>query len=106
MLTFSVPVDAIIGVYLVEIEARGESINFPHPLIVLLNPWCKEDTVYMEEEQLLEEYILNDDGYIWVSHITLLPSDTSRWEVPQTMVQELGTLPNSTPNLFLLLSMS
>ncbi|KAM3840334.1 coagulation factor XIII A chain isoform 1-T1 [Vipera latastei] len=32
---------------------------------ILFNPWCKEDEVYMDEEEEREEYVLNDLGVIF-----------------------------------------
>ncbi|CAG2211786.1 TGM1 [Mytilus edulis] len=34
-------------------------------VIILLNPWCPDDQVFMGTEQLLDEYILNESGAIW-----------------------------------------
>ena len=33
--------------------------------VVLFNPWCKEDPVYMEGEDRLKEYVLSERGRIW-----------------------------------------
>lgn len=32
---------------------------------LLFNPWCKDDTVYMESEEEKAEYVLNDVGYLY-----------------------------------------
>ncbi|XP_045192044.2 hemocyte protein-glutamine gamma-glutamyltransferase-like [Mercenaria mercenaria] len=34
-------------------------------IIILFNPWCKEDGVYMATEKLLDEYICNESGAVW-----------------------------------------
>ncbi|XP_050439553.1 hemocyte protein-glutamine gamma-glutamyltransferase-like [Adelges cooleyi] len=32
---------------------------------ILFNPWCKNDSVHMNDEDELEEYVLNDNGKVW-----------------------------------------
>lgn len=32
---------------------------------ILFNPWCKDDTVYMEDNNLLKEYVLNDSSSVY-----------------------------------------
>ncbi|XP_043278187.1 hemocyte protein-glutamine gamma-glutamyltransferase-like [Venturia canescens] len=67
------PVDSPIGVWSLNIETtilgRRRSPNtYKHDrdIYLLFNPWLKEDLVYMEDKQLLDEYVLNDVGKIWV----------------------------------------
>ncbi|XP_008407583.1 protein-glutamine gamma-glutamyltransferase 2 [Poecilia reticulata] len=40
---------------------QSEKIEF----ILLFNPWCPADTVYMDNEQNLAEYVLSQDGIIF-----------------------------------------
>lgn len=77
-----IPVDAPIGIWKLEVytgEAgdaaeRLRLYNCPNDIYVLFNPWCEDDTVYMEGEQdgrskasnLLDEYVLADVGKIWM----------------------------------------
>ncbi|KAJ8303424.1 hypothetical protein KUTeg_019820 [Tegillarca granosa] len=37
----------------------------PEPIYILFNPWCKEDAVYHHDDELLNEYILNQSGIIF-----------------------------------------
>ncbi|CAG5134108.1 unnamed protein product [Candidula unifasciata] len=39
--------------------------NHKNPIYILFNPWCKDDAVFMPEEKLLDEYILNETGRIF-----------------------------------------
>ncbi|XP_045490799.1 hemocyte protein-glutamine gamma-glutamyltransferase-like [Colias croceus] len=34
-------------------------------IYILFNPWCREDTVYMENDESKKEYVLNDHGKLW-----------------------------------------
>ncbi|KAI4827086.1 hypothetical protein KUCAC02_030512 [Chaenocephalus aceratus] len=52
--------DAPIGRYTLTL-GPSERIEF----ILLFNPWCPGDAVYMENEQSLEEYVLSQDGIIF-----------------------------------------
>ncbi|MCI4375375.1 hypothetical protein PGIGA_G00108750 [Pangasianodon gigas] len=52
--------DAPIGHYTVTLDGR---IQFK--LILLFNPWCPRDAVYMNSEENLKEYVLAQDGIIF-----------------------------------------
>ncbi|XP_053539685.1 protein-glutamine gamma-glutamyltransferase 2 isoform X2 [Ictalurus punctatus] len=52
--------DAPIGHYTVTLDGR---IQFK--FILLFNPWCPRDAVYMNNEENLEEYVLAQDGIIY-----------------------------------------
>ncbi|XP_045202476.2 protein-glutamine gamma-glutamyltransferase K-like [Mercenaria mercenaria] len=41
------------------------SFEYRNPVYILFNPWCKDDQVYMKEEDLLGEYILNETGKLY-----------------------------------------
>lgn len=66
--------NAFIGVYDTFLETKNvkdpedsiERYQVQGDIIVLFNPWCKDDVVYMEDEKDKEEYVLNDTGRIWV----------------------------------------
>nr|XP_022335793.1 uncharacterized protein LOC111132291 [Crassostrea virginica] len=59
----------VIGEWLLSIMTshsdKGYCYEFPEDINILLNPWCKDDPVYMDEEKYLEEYILNDKGVLF-----------------------------------------
>ncbi|WAR13577.1 TGM1-like protein, partial [Mya arenaria] len=44
--------------------------QFPDPLYILFNPWCRDDIVYMQDERLLAEYILNEAGHMYMGSYT------------------------------------
>ncbi|KAK0181356.1 hypothetical protein PV327_003648 [Microctonus hyperodae] len=67
------PVDSPVGVWQLNIETTiagskqpPKTYQYDRDIYLLFNPWLKEDLVYMEDETLLDEYILNDVGKIWV----------------------------------------
>ncbi|KAL8619445.1 hypothetical protein ACOMHN_011796 [Nucella lapillus] len=69
------PGSAIIGKYQLYVESclkendtksvrRYELKDFD--LVLLFNPWCSDDVVYMEDSVSRQEYVMNDQGRIWV----------------------------------------
>ncbi|XP_076870442.1 protein-glutamine gamma-glutamyltransferase 2 [Brachyhypopomus gauderio] len=52
--------DAPIGRYILTLDSQ---IQFE--LILLFNPWCPRDAVYMDSQEKLEEYVLAQDGIIY-----------------------------------------
>ncbi|GIY15398.1 annulin [Caerostris extrusa] len=74
--------NCIVGEWILEVDSRlKEDKNAPDfrykvkdPLIILFNPWCEADTVYLEDEEKREEYVLADSGLVWRgSHNCLRP---------------------------------
>ncbi|XP_061679400.1 protein-glutamine gamma-glutamyltransferase 2 [Syngnathoides biaculeatus] len=71
LLTLHSPADAIIGHYHLDVLVtspnghvleKNDKVNFH----LLYNPWCRDDAVYLPEERLLQEYIMNEYGIIYV----------------------------------------
>ncbi|XP_022782995.1 coagulation factor XIII A chain-like isoform X1 [Stylophora pistillata] len=70
------PPDAVVGRYHLYVETKTSvpgveketDFRYQHPeeIIMLFNPWCKDDTVCLDQETSREEYVLNDSGLIWV----------------------------------------
>ncbi|XP_078689081.1 protein-glutamine gamma-glutamyltransferase K-like [Branchiostoma floridae x Branchiostoma belcheri] len=61
--------DAIVGRYHVVVEAelageKSRSLRVKNRnVVVLFNPWCKDDLTYLDDNAKLEEYVLNEYGY-------------------------------------------
>ncbi|KAI4882190.1 hypothetical protein NFI96_024771 [Prochilodus magdalenae] len=70
-LSVNSPPKAIIGQYKLTIVTQSpesESVTTYDPsksIYMLLNPWCEEDSVYMDDEVEKKEYVLNDTGRIY-----------------------------------------
>ncbi|XP_078687728.1 coagulation factor XIII A chain-like isoform X1 [Branchiostoma floridae x Branchiostoma belcheri] len=71
------PPDAIVGRYHVVIETTSDGKTFrsrktdDNTVVILFNPWVKDDLTYMDDEAKLGEYVLNEHGYQY--------NGTSRW---------------------------
>ncbi|GAB0089081.1 annulin [Sergentomyia squamirostris] len=65
------PATASVTFWRVDIDTKlqgtsaAKIFTFRHPIVVLFNPWCSDDDVYMPDTRLLEEYIMADTTLIW-----------------------------------------
>ncbi|XP_049929278.1 protein-glutamine gamma-glutamyltransferase 2 isoform X1 [Epinephelus moara] len=71
LLTLHSPADAIIGHYRLAVsvmspDGRTLQKTDKSDFHLLFNPWCKDDVVYLPDESLLREYIMNEDGVIFM----------------------------------------
>ncbi|XP_067007547.1 annulin [Anabrus simplex] len=62
--------DSIIGQWKMDIDTKlknNGAVSYSHkePFYILYNPWCRQDQVYMEGEDLRAEYVMADTGLIW-----------------------------------------
>lgn len=67
-----VPADCVVGEWDFMVKTQlldkvNEDLVYVHPkpIIILFNPWSKDDLVYMQDEDLLKEYILNSQGSVY-----------------------------------------
>uniref|UniRef100_A0ABI7XYM0 Protein-glutamine gamma-glutamyltransferase 2 n=1 Tax=Felis catus TaxID=9685 RepID=A0ABI7XYM0_FELCA len=67
-LQLSTPPNAPIGLYRLSLEAstgyQGSSFVLGH-FILLFNPWCPGDAVYLDSDEERHEYILTQHGFIY-----------------------------------------
>ncbi|XP_022534619.2 protein-glutamine gamma-glutamyltransferase K [Astyanax mexicanus] len=62
---------AVVGQYALTITTwcpKSEAVTTYDPekhIYMLFNPWCEEDTVFMDDEDEKKEYVLNDTGRIY-----------------------------------------
>lgn len=71
----STPVGLPVGSWAMRVITRLKSstarevYDFDQDLYILFNPWNPDDQTYMEDCELLQEYVLNDVGKVWVGPI-------------------------------------
>ncbi|XP_041941056.1 protein-glutamine gamma-glutamyltransferase 2 [Alosa sapidissima] len=63
-LTISAAPDAPIGRYSLTLDQSGYKVSLGE-FLMLFNPWCPRDAVYMADEEALKEYVLSQDGIIF-----------------------------------------
>ncbi|XP_027750759.1 protein-glutamine gamma-glutamyltransferase 6-like [Empidonax traillii] len=62
------PASAVIGRYKLKLQILSGNKVFSKVLgqfVLLFNPWCPDDDVYMANEKERQEYVLNDSGIIF-----------------------------------------
>ncbi|KAL0968178.1 hypothetical protein UPYG_G00263400 [Umbra pygmaea] len=88
LLTVHSPADAPVGLYTMTVlllSPDGHILEqtVPKTFYLLFNPWCKGDSVYLPNEELLEEYILNENGLLYQgswNQISSLPWNFGQFE--------------------------
>ncbi|XP_073954050.1 hemocyte protein-glutamine gamma-glutamyltransferase-like [Choristoneura fumiferana] len=71
----STPVTLPVGCWALRVVTRLKSspareiYDFEQDLYILFNPWNPDDQTYMEDCTLLQEYVQNDVGKVWVGPI-------------------------------------
>ncbi|XP_036940527.1 protein-glutamine gamma-glutamyltransferase K [Acanthopagrus latus] len=70
-LSVNSPATAVCGLYGLAVTCssmKSESTtthNSSKNIVMLFNPWCEEDTVFLDDEEERKEYVLNDIGRIY-----------------------------------------
>ncbi|XP_013859936.1 protein-glutamine gamma-glutamyltransferase K isoform X2 [Austrofundulus limnaeus] len=70
-LSVNSPANAVIGLYGLTVLTRSLKDEAPNAhcssksVILLFNPWCEEDVVFLDDEEQRKEYVLNDTGRIY-----------------------------------------
>ncbi|XP_036386811.1 protein-glutamine gamma-glutamyltransferase 2-like [Megalops cyprinoides] len=66
-LAITSPSDASIGEYALSVKTDpyGTQVLSIGRLIVLFNPWCAEDWVYLPQQNEREEYVMNEQGLVY-----------------------------------------
>ncbi|XP_075952496.1 protein-glutamine gamma-glutamyltransferase 2-like [Anarhichas minor] len=86
VLTITPPADTPIGAFNLVVKHRDEEKPLP-TLVVLYNPWCSDDWVYMKEEKEINEYVMNERGVIYTgSNNYIFPLDWDYGQFEDKMV--------------------
>uniref|UniRef100_A0A8C6WUU6 Protein-glutamine gamma-glutamyltransferase K n=1 Tax=Neogobius melanostomus TaxID=47308 RepID=A0A8C6WUU6_9GOBI len=70
-LSVNSPASAVVGLYglsVITCSLKGDNpstYNSPKNIVMLFNPWCEEDTVFLEDKDERKEYVLNETGRIY-----------------------------------------
>ncbi|XP_035678971.1 protein-glutamine gamma-glutamyltransferase K-like [Branchiostoma floridae] len=68
------PANAIVGKFDFYVQTEHEGTKFrtakddKNAVIVLFNPWCRDDQVYIDDKAKLNEYVMNETGFIYVGN--------------------------------------
>ncbi|XP_006731752.2 erythrocyte membrane protein band 4.2 isoform X1 [Leptonychotes weddellii] len=65
-ISVTAPADAIIGRYLLLLQVLGKKQLLLGQFTVLFNPWAREDAVFLKKESQRREYVLNQNGLIYL----------------------------------------
>ncbi|XP_056294501.1 protein-glutamine gamma-glutamyltransferase 6 [Pseudoliparis swirei] len=69
-------------------EVLGDKNNPLAKLVVLYNPWCPDDWVYMKDVEEINEYVLNENGVIYKgSNNYIIPLDWDFGQFEYKMVE-------------------
>ncbi|XP_075033772.1 protein-glutamine gamma-glutamyltransferase 5-like [Mixophyes fleayi] len=78
--------NAIIGQYTLKVQiskGRKATILQLGTFMLLFNPWCADDEVFLENEAKRQEYIMNDYGFVYQGNhkwISTCPWNYGQWE--------------------------
>ncbi|XP_039971498.1 protein-glutamine gamma-glutamyltransferase 2 [Xiphias gladius] len=76
------PADTPIGEYVLSVKHRDEETLLA-TLVVLFNPWCPDDWVFLPDEEERQEYVMNEQGVIYKgsgNYITPMTWDFGQFE--------------------------
>ncbi|XP_043914432.1 protein-glutamine gamma-glutamyltransferase K-like [Protopterus annectens] len=81
------PPNAPIGKFILRVKSKrspGDFSTYSDPkthICILFNPWCPDDTVFMNNEQWRQEYVLNEFGIIYRGSVN--QNSSMKWSYAQ-----------------------
>ncbi|RWS02042.1 Hemocyte protein-glutamine gamma-glutamyltransferase-like protein, partial [Dinothrombium tinctorium] len=80
-----IPVDAAFGFYKIDFKfktkGKSEILVGSEVICLLFNPWHEDDVVYLADEKLRQEFVINDIGEIYVGGLVF--KTAKAWEYGQ-----------------------
>ncbi|KAK2915510.1 protein-glutamine gamma-glutamyltransferase 5-like isoform X2 [Channa argus] len=64
ILTITPPANSPIGQYVLSVKHQDQEMLLAK-LVVLFNPWCPDDWVFLPDEKERQEYVMNEQGIIY-----------------------------------------
>ncbi|XP_060606391.1 protein-glutamine gamma-glutamyltransferase K-like [Ruditapes philippinarum] len=109
-LSVSAPPTCLVGKWYLKVDLLKEGGNTRHnmkrydhkdPIYILFNPWCKYDQVFMSNDELLGEYVMNETGKIYngsSQNISFMPWNFGQFsgkvlDCVMYLLDELSNLP-------------
>ncbi|XP_076983733.1 protein 4.2 isoform X2 [Tamandua tetradactyla] len=80
-ISVTTPADAIIGQYSLLLQVSSKKLQPLGQFTLLFNPWSREDDVFLENEAQRREYLLNQNGLIYLGTANCI--QTEPWDFGQ-----------------------
>ncbi|XP_066132985.1 protein 4.2 [Saccopteryx bilineata] len=81
MVSVTTPSDAVIGHYSLLLQVLGRKPHLLGHFTLLFNPWVREDAVFLENEAQRWEYLLNQNGLIYLGTADCIQEES--WDFGQ-----------------------
>ncbi|XP_062062618.1 protein 4.2 [Lepus europaeus] len=80
-ISVTTPADAVIGHYSLLLQVSGRKQRLLGQFTLLFNPWNREDTVFLENEAQRREYVLNQNGLVYLGTADCIQEES--WDFGQ-----------------------
>ncbi|XP_070094415.1 protein 4.2 isoform X2 [Equus caballus] len=81
VISVTTPADAVIGNYSLLLQVSGRKQHLLGKFTLLFNPWGREDAVFLENEAQRSEYLLNQNGLIYLGTADCIQEES--WDFGQ-----------------------